>query len=441
MAPRQIATEILTRVYKDNVFVDVLMHREFHRSDLSNLDKSFISELVHGTLRWQGKLDWILKQFYQGDFEKCPRIIKIILEASLYQILYMSKTPEFAAVNEGVRLAQKMKGRYWGNRVNAILRNYLRQRDCLKYPDLAENPIESISVRYSHPQWLVKRWIKRYGVEETQLLCASNNEIPDLTLRVNPLKTSSDRVIHELTTNGITIEVVDELEGFLNVSHTFDIAAIPGFQKGYFTVQDVSAGLVGLLLDPLPGETILDLCAAPGGKSTHIAELTKDHCTIIAVDQNRQRLNLLKQNIRRLDLSSIHPVQADATMIPTHLVDKVLVDAPCSGLGVIAKRSDLRWKRTPEDIEILSRLQRQLVQNAAKLVKPGGILVYSTCTIEPEENESVIEEFLRQHSEFLLDIPTNRIPEKYISESFFIKILPHKHQIDGSFAARFVRKK
>lgn len=441
MSPRQIAVEILIRIRKDDAFADILIHNEFSKHDLSNLDKSFISALVHGTLRWQGKLDWLIEQFYRGSFKKCPAAITAILETALYQILQMSKTPEFAAVNEAVRLAQKRKGRYWGNRVNAILRNYLRKKDTIKFPDLKIDPVEAIAVRYSHPRWLVKRWIARYGTEETGLLCAANNKIPDLSLRINPLKTTRADLIRELKANGVSIKSDAVPDGFIKTNPSINLTTLPSFQKGYFTIQDISAGLVGLLSDPSPGETIIDLCAAPGGKTTHLAELARGQCTIIANDCNWQRLNLIRQNIERLQLPNIYLVRADAAGFSARPVDKVLLDAPCSGLGVLAKRSDLRWKRTLKDIQNLSLLQTQLIEKAAGLVKPGGYLVYSTCTIEPDENEMIIEKFLKKYSEFAFARPPACIPENFISNTYFIKTLPHKHQIDGSFAVKLVRNK
>ncbi|MBN1350220.1 16S rRNA (cytosine(967)-C(5))-methyltransferase RsmB [candidate division KSB1 bacterium] len=438
-SPRHIAVDILCRVRKDGAFSDISLNNQFAKHDLALIDKAFISELIHGSIRWRGRLEWLVTQFYQGDYKTCPLPIKAILETGLYQIDYMTKTPGFAAVNEAVSLAKKLKGQYWANRVNAILRTYLRNRASIQFPDEAIDPIKAISVGYSHPEWMVKRWIERYGIEETRSLCSANNKIPNLTLRINPMQTTPANLMRELEDAGIAVENEGILDNFVKLKKATDLTTLVSFNKGQFSVQDISAGLVGILADPWEGELIIDMCAAPGGKTTHLAEMTRCRSRIIAIDRSWQRLNLLRQNVQRLGLYNIHLVQADATTVAARQAHLVLLDTPCSGLGVLSKRSDLRWKRNETDIKDLAELQLLCLENASRLVIPGGHLIYSTCTIEPEENEEIIEKFLARHRGYSLVLPPSRIPEKFVTDAFFIRTFPHKHEIDGSFAVKLQR--
>ncbi|MDZ7262778.1 MAG: 16S rRNA (cytosine(967)-C(5))-methyltransferase RsmB [candidate division KSB1 bacterium] len=439
MNPRQLAIQILSRMEKSDAYADILLTQELRKHNLSDLDKALVMELVNGTLRWRRKLQWILEQLYEGNWKKCPRLIRYILEVSLYQLLFLEKIPDYAAVNEGVVLARRLGSSYWANKVNGILRNFIRRKNEIRFPSLSENPVQAISVIYSHPQWLVERWLTRFGIEETEKLCQANNQTPLVTLRVNRLKTTPNALLKLLSEHGIEASFSQYLPDFLKVKNLPDLSRFEPFSNGLFTVQDESAGLVGILVNPEPGDTIIDLCSAPGGKATHLAELMGDKGTILAVDRNFNRLNLVRENYQRLGLQSLHRVQADATYFFSKKADKVLIDAPCSGLGVLAKRSDLRWRRTPEDIQTLAELQFRLLNNAASLLLKGGVLVYSTCTLEPEENEAVVERFLARNQNFHIVEAGRFIPSALLDSQGYVRTFPHKHQMDGSFAVRMIK--
>ena len=440
MQPRQLAIKILRRIEKTDAYVDIIIDNELQKSKLSRNEKGFVNELVNGTLRWRGKLKWLIVQFYDGKYKKCPSNIKYILEVTLYQLLHLYNIPDYAAINEGVLLAKKLNGNYWARKVNGILRSIIREKQQLAYPDINYNAAEFIAVKYSHPQWLVERWINRYGVEDTQKLCEANNQTPEISLRVNRITISTQKLQNILLKEKIEVRQPGYLSEFLKVKKLPNLSKYKPFQQGLFSIQDESAGLVAHLVDPKPGELIVDLCAAPGGKTTHIAELAANKCYILANDLYFNRLLLIRQNIKRLGLQNINLLNADAAKYLNVKADKVLVDAPCSGFGVLSKRSDLRWKRTSLQVEQVIKVQLQVIAAAALLVKRGGTLVYSTCTIEPDENENIINNFLIKNPNFIIDNPVNYVSKKLISNGKYIYTYPHIHNMDGSFAVRLIKR-
>ena len=385
-------------------------------------------------------MNWIIKNIYRGSIEKAPRFIRYILQTGLYQLLFMERMPEYAAINETVKLAKLKGGPYWAKKVNAILRSFQRNMNQIKFPDLSTNPVEHISVYYSHPQWLVARWVKRFGVAETITLCEENNKNPFLSLRANRLRISAGELQNHLSQFNLSTTISPIIDTFILTEKLPNLSQFQPFQQGLFSIQDVSAGLACILLNPKPGETIVDLCAAPGGKTTFLAELTNDQATILATDLNKSRLKLIRQNLTRLGLKSIQLIRADGTQLGCQKVDWVIVDAPCSGLGVLSKRVDLRWKRTPEQINELTDLQLRLLKNAAKIVKRTGVIVYCTCTIEPEENEQIVEKFLQENKNFYLDSASKYVPREVTNSYGYICTFPHRHKMDGSFAARLVHR-
>jgi 16S rRNA (cytosine967-C5)-methyltransferase len=439
MNSRKLVVEILNRTRREHVIVDILVDDLFRRHGLSPQDRAFIFEIIQGTLRWQKKLEWIISQYNQGSYQKSPLAIRNILESSLYQILFMNKTPAYAVVNEAVQITKNFKGEYWARRVNGILRNIIREQSNLPTPDPAKDPVQFLSVTFSHPEWLVQRWIDQFGVEETSRLCQANNEKPHLSLRVNTMKTTADELLAALKGDQISVQKSPVDPDFLQAENIPALNENVYFRNGFFSIQDESAGLVARLLAPRSGEVILDLCAAPGGKATHVAELARDRARVLAVDRVRQRLDLIRETITRLGLKRVFPVLGDATHFAAKNVTKILLDVPCSGLGVLAKRADLRWQRQPSDIQELSALQLQILRHAGSLVKKGGIIVYSTCTIETAENEQVVETFLKENPEFRLDDPLQFVASEFVSGGKYLRTFPHIHRTDGSFAARLVR--
>ncbi|MCK5740503.1 16S rRNA (cytosine(967)-C(5))-methyltransferase RsmB [bacterium] len=440
-SPRHLAVHILNRHTREKRYIDWLIDDEFKQHTFTTRDRAFVLEIVQGTIRWQKKLAYILGQFTQNRYSSNPVPIRSILSSSLYQILYMTRTPGYATINEAVNLSKKLKGQVWANRVNGILRNIQRQLSELPLPDIKKDPVSAIAVLYSHPEWMIKKWLPRYGVESTCDLCAANNQRPGLTIRVNQILTSPAALTTELAKLDISAEKAKYLPDFLRLNHAPALGKMKLFQDGLFSVQDESAGLAATLLAPEAGDTIVDFCAAPGGKTGYLAEKTADRARIIAADLARPRIKLVQENIERLKLTNVLPIQADAFFLEVKGINKILLDVPCSGLGVLAKRADLRWERTPEELLKLQKLQSTLLERAAELLPVNGVLVYSTCTIEPAENEEIIRSFLQKHPDFQLENPADFVPSSVVSDGKFIQTWPHIHGIDGSFAARLKKVK
>ena len=434
--PRGTAVKILNRIERSDAYLDRLVDAELRAQDMNELDKGLMTEIVTGTVRWKAKLDWVLTGFFHGNFTKAETNIKNALRVAVYQILFLDKVPHSAAVNESVEFIKRLRGQKVGDLVNAVLRNILRNIENIRYPDINENQIQHLSVIESHPQWIVRRWVSRFGIDESKQLLMANNRRPDLTLRVNRLKIDFNYFLSKLDGHQIQFSRSPYLDFFVRVKHMTGIGGSEMYRQGFFVVQDESAGLVIQLLDPQPGERVLDLCAAPGGKTTFIGELMRNEGEIVAVDRYETRLNLVKSACQRLGLANVHVITADASEIQTAPADRVLIDAPCSGLGVLAKKPDAKWKREPEDLPNLVAIQRSILANAAALVKPGGILVYSTCTTEPEENIEVISAFLSDHPEFQIESASQFVNPQLVHPDGYVETFPHRHGMDGSFAVR-----
>jgi 16S rRNA (cytosine967-C5)-methyltransferase len=434
--PRGTAVKILNRVERSDAYLDRVLETEMRNTDMNELDKGLMNEIVTGVVRWQMKIDWVLTGFFHGNFTKAETNIKNALRVALYQILFLDKVPHSAAVNESVEFIKRLRGQKFADLVNGVLRNILRNLDNIRYPDFKENKIQHLAVVESHPTWMVKRWINRFGYDETKKLLVANNERPDLTLRVNRLKIDFNYFLSQLEQHQIQFTRSEYLDFFVRVKHMAGIGSSDMFRLGFFVVQDESAGLVVKLLDPKPGDRVIDMCSAPGGKTTFIGELMKNVGEIVAVDRYETRLNLVKNACQRLGIANAHYIAADAATVQTAPAERVLVDAPCSGLGVLAKKPDAKWKREPEDLVNLVQTQRAILENAAKHVKPEGVLVYSTCTTEPEENFELIKSFLTDHPEFSIEAAGQFVDSRIVSADGYIETFPHRNAMDGSFAIR-----
>jgi 16S rRNA (cytosine967-C5)-methyltransferase len=437
--PRGIAVKILNRIERTDSYLDKLLDVELRSGELNDLDKRFLTELTHGVVRWKTRLDFIIEQFCKNKFAMQDPNIRNAMRVALYQILFLSKIPHAAAVNEAVEFVKKIRGQKAANLVNAVLRNIIRNLNKLPTPDHETDPVQYLSIMYSHPSWMVKRWVDRYGLYETEQLLSANNERPTIVVRANTLKTTADELVKLFEERNIRNTRSKYLENFIKVGHLSGIYNLDLFEKGYFSVQDESSGLVVKLLDPKPGETVIDLCSAPGGKTTFIGELMKNQGKIIAVDKYEHRLNLVKQSCERLGVENVEFIPKDALEVDVEPADKVLVDAPCSGLGVIQKKPDIKWQRELSDIRNLAKTQIELLEKASKLVKNGGVIIYSTCTIEPEENIEVVKEFLSRHPEFKIDDARNYLPSDIVNGEGCMETYPHKHDMDGGFAVRLIK--
>jgi 16S rRNA (cytosine967-C5)-methyltransferase len=438
---RGTAVKILTRIEQSDAYLDKLLDYELRTADLNEPDRRLLTELTTGVLRWQAKLDWVLTGFYHGEFTKCIPLVKNAMRVALYQILFLTRVPFAAAVHEAVEYVKRLKGERSANLVNAVLRSIIRKINAITYPDPGGDPVHYLSVTLSHPQWMVRRWIARLGVEETERMLQANNERPPVSIRVNPMRTTPEELVARLQAQGLKIGRSEVLTDFLRGTSLSMIASIPEFRDGYFSIQDEGAALAARLTAAGPGMRVIDLCAAPGGKSTAMAEMMRGEGTIVAVDKYEAKLRMLGEASRRLGFDTIiEPTQGDARSLAIEPADVVLVDAPCSGLGVLSKKPDIKWKRRPEEIEQLAALQHEILDNAAELVRPGGHLVYSTCTIEPAENEQVIHAFLERHPDFELVPATEVLEERFTTPDGFLQTYPQRHGVDGTFGARMRRK-
>jgi 16S rRNA (cytosine967-C5)-methyltransferase len=444
--PRAICLDILNEVEGAGRHLDKLLDHSFKRyRHLTPLDRAFITELAYGTLRWRGWLDWGIRQFSKIPFDKIePRILNI-LRIGLYQILFLTRTPSSAAVNESAELAKGIRGKGGAGFVNGVLRAVLRKEREVSSPKMNEDPILALSVTESHPLWLVKRWTDEVGLEEAVKICKFNNQISNLTLRTNTLKISRTSLIEKLKDRGLKpFQSSFSGEGIL-LDDPPPISEIPFLREGLFIIQDEASQLVTSILDPKPEERILDACAAPGGKTTHMAQRMENKGEIYALDLNQEKLNRIEEICQRLGIQIVKTIKGDAARpmpVPGEVkFDRILADVPCSGFGTLRKNPDLKWRRKEEDIQRLSILQSSILRNLSGYVKEGGVLVYSTCTVFHEENEDVVEKFLEEHPAFRLD-PMEKVPpgklQSFIQNSFF-KTFPPRNGMDGFFAARMVK--
>jgi 16S rRNA (cytosine967-C5)-methyltransferase len=347
--------------------------------------------------------------------------------------------PDYAAVNEAVEFIKKLQGQKPADLTNAILRNIIRSKNAIRYPDPEEDLIGYISAFHSHPSWLVKRYLSRFGREATEKLFVANNEKPFLTLKMNLLKVQHEEFKSLL--NSVNLKYVQGkyLSDFFKLLNLTNITAWEHYNHGYFDVQDESAGLACNLLDVKPRMRVLDMCAAPGGKTSYIAGLMRDQGEIVALDRYESRLQILTKNIKRLGLKSIRPLVMNAMEYNRKDFDRILLDAPCSGTGTFSKKPDIKWKATLLDIKKLSDIQFDLLSKAATMIKTSGILVYSTCSIEPEENFNVIKKFLQSSSNLKLINASENLPAELVDENGCVSTYPHVHQMDGAFAAKLIR--
>lgn len=437
--PRGTAVKILNRVERTDAYFDKLLDAELRAKELSDSDKALLAEVVHGVMRWHGRLDWVLNGFFHGNFVKTETNVKNALRVALYQILFLDRVPHYAAVNEAVEFIKRIRGEKQANLVNAVLRNIIRNLEGIRYPDPNEDLVQYIAVYYSHPVWMVKRWLARFGREETEKFLDANNRIPDLTLRVNRLKIDPIQFLGMLDSHQIAYEGSAFFDYFIRVSSLAGLAQMDLFRTGHFSIQDESAALPCILLAPKPGERIIDMCAAPGGKTAHIGEMMRNEGEIVSVDKYESKLSLIKSTCERLGIHNVTYLVADSSELDIPPADKVLLDAPCSGFGVLRKKPDIKWKRESEDIPRLVKLQLALLENANRLLKPGGVLVYSTCTTEPEENTEVVREFLSKHPGFQIDDASQWMNKSLVTSEGFVETFPHRHHIDGSFAVRLTK--
>lgn len=410
-------------------------------NDLEPRERAQVREYVQNILRRRSYLDFIIGEYSSIGIDEMKPSLKNILRLGLYEMLFMSGTPDYAAINESVEIAKLRLGSKAGDLVNAIMRNI--QRDIEKLPKPAhKDRVKLIATTFSHPEWMVKRWVKRFGEREAFQLMQANNQRPAFYVRVNNLRTKTEHFKLRMDKLDITYEESDWLPGYFKVNTVAPLIEKDLMRKGVCLVQDIAAGFAPTILEPVPDETIYDLCAAPGTKSIVMSDMMEGTGSITAVDINPDRLEMLAQSAMDYKAENIKIRRDDVRELNLKLADGVLLDAPCTGTGVLSKRADLRWKRTEEELENSVKLQEELLDEAANHVKRGGRLVYSTCSIEPEENWEQITKFLDKYDNYELEPLDEFLPEEVLAEDgMAYQTFPHKHGCDGHFGVRMKRVK
>lgn len=441
---RKEALEVLYILETKGGHADELLSSLFEESGLSKKDRALATQLVYGVLRWRNRLDWIVEQFSSRKLKKTTPWILNILRLGIYQQLFLDRIPHSAAVNESVKLAHRFGHRGTAAFVNALLREVSRKKEEIDYPGREKGPVFYLSVTHSHPGWLVARWLKRFGFDTTEEICSKNNLIPPLTIRVNSLKTTVRELKQELEEKGLSVTSCYYAENGLKLNIGIDFLNLDSFKKGLFQVQDEASMLIADLLSPDPGSTILDVCAAPGGKTTHLAQMMSDQGDIFAGDLRKERLDRLKDNCRRLGINGVKVFCIDArkTLPFKRKFDGILIDAPCSNLGVLRRNPDARWQKSESDINFLAGIQYEILENVSLLLKKGGALVYSTCSYEPEETREVIKRFLKNNHDFIINDPKPFLTEsarELVNGEGYFESLPANHEMDGFFGVRLKR--
>lgn len=440
---REIALKILYQINEKGAFSNIALHKGLRNFNGKDVDRTFITELVYGTVKWKITLDWVINKYSSRKVNNIDPWIRNILRMSLYQVMFLDKVPPFAACNEAVELAKIYGSRGTSGFVNGVLRTILRNLKNIVYPDI-KNPEDYLSIKYSHPTWMVKRWIKNFNLTFSEQLCKANNNIPPLTVRINTLKTTRDHAIKLFEKEGLKVNKGRFLDEALNILNIPSIEGLTSYKEGLFQPQDEASMLVSYILAPQAGQLILDVCGAPGGKSTHIAQLMKNEGKIIVRDIFKHKLKLVDMLAGRLGINIMEIQEHDARILDKTLIeraDRVLVDAPCSGTGIIRRKPDIKWTRQEKDLEALVQLQKEILKVSSHYVRKGGCLVYSTCSLEPEENEEIIKNFLESNGNFIIDDISPFIPADLKGEvkDGFLRTFPHIHETDGFFIARLKR--
>jgi 16S rRNA (cytosine967-C5)-methyltransferase len=441
LAARAVALSVLRRVERDRAYADVALDAALVATALEARERGFATRLVYGTIAWQGLLDWHLTHLAARAAASLDLDVRLVLRLGLYQLLLLDRVPPHAAVATSVDLAKGVAPAAAGL-VNAVLRRAVRERASLPLPDAAD-PVRHLAVAFSHPEWLVARWLETFGMEETRRLLAADNEAAPTVLRARP--GGRERLIADLTTQGIGATPGRYASDAVIVEGVSP-HALAGFARGIFSVQSESSQLVALLLDPRPGARVLDVCAAPGGKATYAADRVGDRGYVVAFDRRRRGAATITAAARRLGITRLAAATADARRLPLAAgatFERVLVDAPCSGFGTLRAHPEVRWSRTAEDVRRLATAQAEILRAATMHLAPGGALVYATCTISVEENEGVVEPWLVAHPDLEREHAAAYLaPDAavLVDAEGALRTLPHRHGLDGFYAVRVRRR-
>lgn len=433
LTARFAAVQVLTIFDKENFLDTVIL------DELDGRERNQALEYVQGILRRRSYLDFLIGEFSSVPVDELESMFKNIIRLGMYDLLFMDGTPDHAAINEPVEIAKTKISSRSGDMANAILRRVQREMAQLPKPAMKDR-VKLIATTFSHPEWLVDRYVKSLGEREAFQLMQANNKRPDYYLRVNELRTKPENFKLRLEKSGLEFEESEWLPGYFKVHSVAEARNKGWFDKGLCQVQDIAAGFAPTILNPQPGELVYDLCAAPGTKTIVLSGMMKNEGTILAVDISSNRITKIAENCEKFGADNVKIQRADIIEERFKLADAVLLDAPCTGTGVLSKRADLRWKRTPEELDVIIKKQAELLDAAANMVSKGGRLVYSTCSIEPEENMEQIKSFLKEYDNFELQPLDDYLPEEVLSEDkLSYQTYPHKHHCDGHFGVLLKR--
>lgn len=441
---RRVAVKILLKAEKRSEFSNKLLNSTFREYDIDNVEQRFISNLVYGVLENRINIDYKIRKFSKARLKKIENEILMILRVSVYQLDHMDKVPESAVVNEAVKMAKKVNSRF-GGFVNGILRSYIREKDNIPYPSKEKDLVSYLSVIYSHETWMIEKWIEQYGEDITTEILMANNEKPHLSIRVNNLKTDIGSLKSKLTEKGMLVRNSLLVEDGLIIESLGDnkIHKLDEFNEGLFQIQDESSMLVSVIADPKPGDFVMDVCAAPGGKTTHMAQIMKNNGRVIARDLHEDKLKLVRENAVRLGIEIIETQAVDGMIHNREYNEKcdiVIVDAPCSNLGIIRRKPDVKYKKTEAGVVDLSKIQYSILENSAKYLKKGGKLLYSTCTIDKIENEEVCQAFLLNNPDFTMETIEGYEKFNKSKDKNVLQMIPTVNGTDGFYICKMIKK-
>lgn len=439
MNAREIAYKVLLDIEKNNNYSNMAINKHFKDVKLSNQDRGLATEIIYGVIENKYYIDYMIDKLSKVKTNKMEIYIKTLLRMGIYQIMFLNSISDYAAVNETVNLAKKKNSKVSGF-INGILRNVIRQKETIGKINVKDD-IDYLAIKYSYDKWMIRNWMIHFGREFTEELLEANAQKPSIYLRTNTLKITRDELISKLQEQKIKAEKVSMVDEAIKVEHLKDIENNKLYKEGLFTVQDISSMLVAKVMNPQEDSLVLDICSAPGGKTTHIATLMKNNGQVVSRDIYDHKLKLINASCKRLGLTNVKVEEYDGMKLDKESIGKfdyVLADVPCSGLGIIRRKPEIKYKEK-EDFRELPPIQKKILENAAKYVKKGGTLIYSTCTIQDSENIDVVNEFLQKNRNFEL-APINEVNvDLENQEKGYMKIYPNVHAIDGFFISKLIR--
>lgn len=439
MNAREIAYKVLLDIEKNKNYSNMAINKHFKDVELSNQDRGLATEIIYGVIENKYYIDYMIDKLSKVKTNKMEIYVKTLLRMGIYQIMFLNSISDYAAVNETVNLAKKKNSKVSGF-INGILRNVIRQKETIGEIKVKDD-IDYLAIKYSYDKWMIRNWMIHFGREFTEELLEANSQRPSIYLRTNTLKITRDELIEKLEKQNIKASKVSVVDEAIKVENLKDIENNSIYKEGLFTVQDISSMLVGKVMNPEENSLVLDVCSAPGGKTTHMATLMNNTGQVVSRDIYEHKLKLIKASCKRLNLTNVNVEEYDAMKIDKDSIGKfdyVLADVPCSGLGIIRRKPEIKYKEK-EEFRDLPPIQKKILENASKYVKKGGTLIYSTCTIQDSENIDVINEFLQKNKNFEL-APINEVKVDLDNqEKGYMKIYPNIHEMDGFFISKLIR--